>query len=67
MRGFSMWHHYAAQHSGTVVTIDPAAAFGAAVCLLVLTLWAAAQMASRCGECAAVPVRCRCGGHTGRD
>jgi hypothetical protein len=55
------WHTYVAAHPGhNVFSFDPASAFAVAVCLFVLACWAAAQIQSRCGECAAVPARCRC-------
>ena len=58
-RESNFWHDYVLQHPGhAVFTFDPSHAFGATVCLFVLACWTAVQ--SRCGECAAVPVRCRC-------
>jgi len=60
-RESNFWHDYVLQHPGhAVFTFDPSHAFGAAVCLFLLACWTAVQVQSRCGECAAVPVRCRC-------
>jgi hypothetical protein len=57
------WREYARQHAhtGSGVTIDPAALFGICICLFLLACWAAHQTQSRCSECDAWPVRCRCG------
>jgi hypothetical protein len=61
MRSFPFWHHALEQHPAHgAITFDPAAAFGAAVCLLLIAVWGLAQLQSRCGECSAVPARCRC-------
>jgi hypothetical protein len=56
------WRQYARQHanSGPGLTISPGALFGVCMCLFLLACWAAYQTQSRCGECDAWPVRCRC-------
>jgi hypothetical protein len=55
------WHGYVTAHPGHhVLSFDPGSAFAVTVCLFVLACWAAAQIQSRCGECASVPARCRC-------
>ena len=60
-RETSFWHHYLMAHPGhAVFAFNPAAGFGAAVCLMLIACWAAVQVQSRCGDCAAVPARCRC-------
>jgi len=55
-------HHYLQQHShhGSTLTVHAGPLFGATVCLILLTAWAAFQMQARCGDCRAWPVRCRC-------
>jgi hypothetical protein len=60
-RETGFWHHYLLAHpSHGVLTFHPADAFGAALCLMLIACWAAFQVQSRCGDCAALPVRCRC-------
>lgn len=59
-----VWHQYLQQRPGgqnAPLTFDPAAAFAAVVCLLVIAFWAAYQLQSRCGSCGAIPARCHCG------
>jgi hypothetical protein len=59
------WRHFLQQHAahgGSGLTVDPAAAFAAAMCLFVVACWAAYQIQSRCGSCGAIPARCRCDG-----
>jgi hypothetical protein len=57
----TFWHHYLLAHPGhAVFAFNPAAGFGAAVCLMLIAYWSAVQIQSRCGDCAAVPARCRC-------
>lgn len=55
------WRQYAREHAhGPGMTVDPAALFGICMCLFLLACWAAYQTQSRCAECDAWPVRCRC-------
>ena len=57
------WHHYVQQHAGqggSHVAVDPGSAIGAALCLLVIGCWAWYQIQARCGDCGAIPARCRC-------
>lgn len=60
----TFWHHYVQQHAGggggSTLTINPAAAFAAAVCLFLIACWTANQIQSRCDGCGAIPARCRC-------
>ena len=57
------WQHYVAQHaSHRVLTFNTNAAVAALVCLALLACWTTAQVAARCGECEAIPARCRCDG-----
>lgn len=58
-----VWHQYDQQLPGghtATLTVDPAAAFAVAVCLLVIACWTAYQIQSRCRSCGAIPARCRC-------
>jgi len=60
----TFWHHYVQHHAGGgggwALTINPAAAFAVAVCVLLIACWAANQIQSRCTDCGAIPARCRC-------
>ena len=63
-REFHFWHSYIAQHPTHGVTSFSAnAAIGALLCLCLLACWTTGQVAARCGECEAIPARCRCGAH----
>jgi hypothetical protein len=58
------WHHYLGQHPAHgVLTFSTDAAVAALLCLFLLACWTTAQVVARCGECAAIPVRCRCAHH----
>ncbi len=60
------WHQYLQQrpeNPGGTLMLNPAAAFAAVVCLLVIACWAAYQIQSRCGSCGAIPARCHCDRH----
>jgi hypothetical protein len=55
------WHHYLAQDAGhSVLTFSMPATIGALLCLFLIACWTTAQIQSRCGDCEAVPARCRC-------
>jgi broad specificity phosphatase PhoE len=63
-RAHPFWQHYLAQHPARgVLTFSASAAIGALLCLFLLACWTTAQVAARCGECEAIPARCRCAVH----
>ena len=58
------WQHYVVQHpTHGVLTLSTSAAVATLLCLSLLACWTTAQVAARCGECAAIPARCRCHRH----
>jgi cell division protein FtsX len=58
------WQHYLDQHpTHGVATFSTSAAVATLLCLFLLACWTTAQVAARCGECAAIPARCRCDRH----
>ena len=60
-REHSFWHHYLTSHpSHAVLTFSTPAAIGALLCLFLIACWTTAQVMARCGDCEAVPARCRC-------
>jgi hypothetical protein len=63
-RETSFWHTYLAQHPAHgVLTFSTNAAVATLFCLALLACWITAQVAARCGECEAIPARCRCAVH----
>ena len=57
------WQQYVQEHAAhghDTVTVNPGPLFAATLCLFVLLCWTAYQVQSRCVECRAWPVRCRC-------
>jgi hypothetical protein len=60
-REHTFWHHYLTSHpSHAVLTFSTPAAIGALLCLFLIACWTTAQVVARCGDCEAVPARCRC-------
>jgi hypothetical protein len=60
-REHTFWHHYLTSHSShAVLTFSTPAAIGALLCLFLIACWTTAQVMARCGDCEAVPARCRC-------
>lgn len=60
-REHTFWHHYLTSHpSHAVLTFSTPAAIGALLCLFLIACWTTAQVMTRCGDCEAVPARCRC-------
>jgi hypothetical protein len=63
-RAHPFWQHYLAQHPAHgVPTFSADAAVASLLCLVLLACWTAVQMAARCGDCEAIPARCRCARH----